>query len=989
MASNIADMASQIAAYQYNPAAIQRTAIQTVSDVSNGVLTIVDPTNPLVFLLEAGAVMVSSYMAKDQTLTRQRYPKLAQTPADLYYHMADQDYLGRFATPATATFQMLIPQDTLDAAMVADTTLGYSKIVIPRDSVFSVANTNYCLQYPIEIRLLTHGGYQVVYDLSVLSPLQTLNSNVIDYEFRVNSSNGTQTTYLWMEFTVTQMSVTSSSKAVNASTLTTMTFNMTDSYYYTRLWYTNDGAAWIEMSTTHNAEVYDATVPTGVLNVDGSTLTITIPQVYTTATVSGGVPLLTGNIRADVYTTKGVLSMVLGAYAPTAYSGLWQWLDNTQNTTYSAPLNSLSLAIYSTTTVAGGTAETPFTTLKEQVINNTVGQKVLPITNVDAQSQLSVGNYQLVSDVDNITNRKFLATRAMPTPTNSSLITGAGSTCGTFSFEMADLVNYSYVVDNGTSMTITPSALYKDVSGLMDFVSDAEIAQLAALSSDQKAITVSAGGYRYSPFHYVLDNTLAEFAVRPYYLDGPSVITKVFVGENDTTQLQVVTGSYDIARTTSGYLITVTTSSNDGYKAISDSDVQALMLYTPNGETTSAYILGTLTGTSSTERVFTFDLSTNYNVNSSDALELTQFVMFTDSPTLTAASLLQDFSIIYCTTSTMPSGWVSSAIDTLFPSFLVPSGIVAISQETLRVQLGYALDRLWANARTVASSITYETYTVAEPALYTKDVYVTDAQGSIVQFVNGEPVYTYLHRRGDPVLDASGNPVILHAVGDPVLDVNGAPIPTSSRGLSRQVDIFLIEGVYLFGTDSAAIGYKAQMVSSLVSWLTNDLETIEAELIEQTDLYFYPQQSIGAIVVLANGVQKTVEASQSLVLNLYVTQTVYDNTDLREELNDNSIEIISAALTAASVSVSAIQASLLSSYGTDVVDAQLSGFGGSSLNMTVFTVTDNSTRCSLKKVLVAESDNTLIIQEDVTINYIVHDTATTSTSGVSSTNALT
>jgi hypothetical protein len=165
MASNIADMASQMESFIYNPASIQRVALQTFSDVSNGALVIFDPSNPLVALLESGAAMVAAYASKDQVNLRQTYAKLSQTQTDLYGHMSDTDYLDLFATPAAATFIMMFNQTDLLAAMVADDELGYSYIEIPANSYFTVADTVFSLQYPIEIRLLQHGGLQVVLEL--------------------------------------------------------------------------------------------------------------------------------------------------------------------------------------------------------------------------------------------------------------------------------------------------------------------------------------------------------------------------------------------------------------------------------------------------------------------------------------------------------------------------------------------------------------------------------------------------------------------------------------------------------------------------------------------------------------------------------------------------------------------------------------------------------------------------------------------------------
>jgi hypothetical protein len=971
MADNITDMVSSMVDFIYNPARMQQIVGQTYSDVSNGNLVLFDPSNPLVSLIESGCAMVAAFATKDQANLRQQYSKLSQTDTDLYGHMSDTDYLNRFATPCSASFSMLFSQAELLAAMVADDELGYSYVEIPRDSTFVVAETTFSLQYPIQIRLLSHGGIQVVYDLSNASPLQTLSSNAIPWEYKTDSDG---TVYLGFDIKVIQVSASSTTLSLNASTLAQAQIAITDNYYYTRAWYMGSNGVWVEIETTHSPLVYDADTPTVVLSLNGNVLSALVPQIYTVPVSTNQAPLLNGSIRLDVYQTKGAVDLVLSNYSYTNFTNTWTWLDNTVDTTYSAPLNKLTPAVYCTDTVSGGSAAVSFDTLREQVINNTDGPIVQPITSVQAQAGLTQNNYQLVTKIDNITDLIFLACRALPTPLNSDLITAAGSCNGTVSFTMDALAGYSYVIDNTLAMTITPKALYKNLRGVMTLVSDGEIAQLANLTVDQLAVQASANQYRYCPFHYVLDNSTNEFAIRAYYLDGPVINALSYLAHNDSTGLQVTTSVYSVAKSDAGYTLTVSVTSNAAYKALSDSDCQIILMYVPDGERQAAYLLGSMAGlNSSGERIFTFNLESNFNVDSDDAITLTQFSMFTSALIDTSALLAQDFTILYTTTAAMPSGWSTGTIDALLPTFLIPSGTVGITQENIEVQFGQKLEQLWTSARTTASAQQYQTYPANVPATYSMDIYARGPDGAIFTINSaGDIEYTILHHKGDLVKDSNNNQVYAHLAGDPVLGANNQPVVTTGRTLLRTMDIMLIEGVYRFGTDTAAINYQAQIVSSLVSWITGDLTAIEQNLIEPAELYYYPQQTLGSIAVLANGLNTSIEAAQSLVVTLSVPLSVYNNSDLRNELDDNTISVISAALANTQVSVSAIQSALLASYGDDVVDVVMSGLGGVT-PLTLFTVTDNTARCSIKKKLTASSDNSLIVEEDVTVNYVVHD----------------
>jgi hypothetical protein len=970
--ASVAGLTSQLSSIIYNPASIQQAVMQTLTDVSNGTLTVVDPTNPFVFCLESAAVLTSYAVSQNEVLNRKQYPYAAQTLEDLYLHMSDTDYINQFAVPATDTFYMMFPYQELLSKLVLNPTTGNSQITIPRNTNITVANTVWSIQYPIIISQLLHGGMQVVYDTTELSPLQTLTTNVIPWSI---VSDGT-TEYLQISFEVMQFGITSIQQAVNASVLFQYQIAYTDQFYYARVYSQNSDGTWTEITTTHTPEIYDITTPTAVLQVlDNNILQVTIPQIYTATGT------LDSTIRIDIYTTQGAINMALDNYSMGLFSIEFISYDVNDDTVYTAPLSTFtSVFSWSTDTVAGGSNGITFAQLQQEVINNAVGPQNTPISNVQLQDALATQGYQIVTSIDNVTDRVFLATRPMPTPVNSNLITAAGTTNATVAFSLDQIAGYSYAIDNTAttnSITLTPDALFQDVSGVVSFVPDTEITTIMNLPPDQLATVVTNGGYRYTPFHYVLDSSNNGFAVRPYYLSSPTILTKLFVSTNDTTMLQVNTGAYGIVTTATGFAIQIQTVSGASFQALPNDEVFVQLAFTPEGEITESYVNGTFVGNDSTglERIYQFDLSTNFNVDADNNLDLTKFQMFANDTRLMGAPLTTTFDVLYATTATMPSGWVSAPVDAKLGRFLLPVNVCGITNEQLQVQFGYNLNTLWAQARSVISTITYQTYTTNIPALYPENVYEADpVTGSILTFVDGQPTYTLLHPAGAPVVDNNGNPVYLHSIGDPVLDALGNPIPANTRGMTRQIDFALIEGVYKFATDASSAAYRQQMVNTLITWLTQQLETMNAELLEQTELYFYPQQTLGQITVMVGASQETtIEAGQVLQLTLYVPSTTYNNADLCDSLETTSIQIISTALQATQISRSAIVDQLMTAYGSDVIDAELTGLGGAALNLPLFTILDNSIQPSLSKMLVAQTDNSLIVQENLTVNFVQHD----------------
>jgi hypothetical protein len=965
------NLIDNVVQYQSNPAAIQQVAFNYLSEVTGGAVTIVDPTNPYVHAMETGAVNTAAFMQQIQSLWRKRYPFSALTYADLYTHMSDTDYVNRFATPASTTWSLMLGESEVLNKLVEDTTTGTKRLVIPRNTYFTVGNIQFGLQYPIVIEQMIHGGLQITYDTTQASPLQTLSSNLVTWSYRQAKDQN----WIYMEFPCQQFDIITRNGTCSASKMFQLTIPLTAQYYYCRVYAWNSTTStWNEIQTTYSTEIYDPLTPTAVLTVDtniqsGVTeLEVLIPQVYTTT------GLLNQNIRIDVYETQGPLNMNLSNYDASAFSADFYAIDVNDQTIYSAPLDTFQNIIpFSDQVVLGGVNAVSFATLRQQVIDNSVGPQSLPITPAQLQDVLSQDGFGVVKNVDNITNRAYLATAPMPEPSDSSLITAACSTIETIALSITQAVaNSSAVIDNGASVTITPNALYQNVNGVVSMVSDEVMTQLNAMTPTNLALAINAGNYFWSPFYYVVDMTNNELALRPYYMDAPAVETKLWVGENDSTALEVSTSTYNFVKTATGYSLTLATTSSAAYQALSDSQVFCQLSFIPPGQSARAYLNGTLTGkTSAGERLYTFDLSTNFNVDSNSNLYMTKFFMYNANPgQLIAAPLETTFDVVYGTNATMPPTWVTNNVDTLLGRFLLSSNSVGITNEQLVVEFGQYLETLWASARTIVSTVQYQTYQTNVQYYYQADVYeVNAATGQQFTIVDGVPQFTILHHKGDPVLNLDGTPSYQYKIGDVILDGSDNPIPVNPRGVTRNLDIMMIEAPYRFANDTVAPAYVTQALTTVVGWLTGQFETINQQLLEETSLYFYPVANIGSVQVYGpDGLLYNVDAGQSFVVTCLVSPTVFASDTLKQQLASATISSIATAIAQTTVSDSAINAALTAVYGNDVISFTQSGLGGK-LNLDTITLVDDSTQLGIAKNLVVNANGTLSVQEAVIVSF--------------------
>lgn len=964
---------NNLAAVGVNPSATQRFMFSNLNDLTNGTKQIVDATNPLVWGIDCAACLTAAFLIGNEANNRKQYPIAAQTWPDLYRHMSDKDYLDRFSGPSRTTMSLLLSkQEVLDRS-VATANANIRKLVIPRNTTFQVADVTFSMQYPIELRVMAHGGLQIVYDVDKTSPLQVLESNVVPVVEVYNSGM----TWLRLDIDVNQFDVVSRNGSLNSATGYKATIVLQDLYYYTRVYIEDPNGKWQEIRTTHSDQIYDILVPTAVLSVEGQTVTVSIPQIYTNTMA------LDAAIRVDVYQTKGPLDMILNNYDMPRFSANMISFDPAEDNEFVAPLKTFhNIAVFSQAVVSGGNTGLTFEQMRDRVIKNATGSVTVPITNAQIEANLVRAGYSVVKNVDNITNRVFLATRSLPAPSiattspDANVVTGASCSIETLSLNFTDIAVLDSVIDNGERVTITPDTLYKNQGGVIKFLTNTETTQILNLPTESRAIAVTNGNFLYTPFHYVLDTTGEEFDSRPYYLDGPKVEAKSFEGENDTTLLQVSTGSYELTRQENGYRLRVVCKSSVDYKALQDNAVFAQLAFIPPSEKDYAYLLGELYGfTEDGERVFDFHLDTRFDVTAQDELIFDSFLMYGDEPKKTPTNLNTTFTILWATSSIMPEGWLPDAIDDLIGAFQMPARYAGITQETISINFGYALDSLWARSRSVISSVPYKTWSVDVPWTYDADVYKRNEDGSIGQIVDGEFVYNLLHRKGDTVMDDSVDPAVptyQYRVGDTMVDAGGVPIPASTRGMTRQCDMLFIEGPYWFANESGTVTYRSGITSLLVGWLIDDFASMNKTLLEQTRLYFYPNSTMGSIdVMILDGLITTIEAGQSFTLTLSVSEAVDKNIELKEKLARTAIQTIAAALEEPVVAHSIIVDALQDVLGSDIKGLTLSMLGDNK-NISLATVVDDTTRLGIRKRLVALPDDTLTVEDDVEVLFVRH-----------------
>lgn len=924
-----------------------------------------DGSLPFVFAVECGITETVAAMDEMYLTSRQMYPRQALNNEDLYRHMADDDYIGRFAEPAFTTFELLLGYDEVIAKVKPIPGSDVKKLTIPRLTEFTVGDLHFTMQYPIDIKVMRHGGLQIEYVLDRASPVQVLRTNIVAWSIGKISNQS----ILKLSIPVQQFMVTTHTDSLSNSTLFQSVYPFADQFFYARAYMDYGSDEWTELKTTHSDLTYDPSSLTIVFKVVDNKLHVSIPTIYTT---SG---MVSGNIRIDIYTTKGRIDRELSNYRPDQFTLKLNSIDDP--ITYTSPLSTFSLIqSISDKRVDGGAPAVPFVELRQRVIDNTFGNSQLPITNLQLEGAVRRLGYELVSNIDNITNRQFIASRRLETPTGLNLVSAAGSIMSQLKVSMESLGGSVHCSDNGNRLTIKPSMLYRFKNGIVNPMADTEIANLVNADSEQIAREANANRLVYSPFHTVLDTTRGNFDVRPYYLDSPTIIEKTFVMENDSAGLQVAIADFDIIRIPTGYRITVGLESSAEFKKLNDSQVILQIGYQPPGESRWCSVNGRLQGLLNEERVFTFDIETNFDINSESLLQTTNLSMYTEAQNKFVTGLLTNFDVTVIVGDSVSPDYEPNELDQMVQTHLLPLQFMTVVRERLETRLGYNMTKLWRRSRPVLGEEDYLRWTENVPKYYTEDVYLKDTLGNIVITIGatGEIEYTVLHRKGDPELDANGGQIYEHLKGDVKTDpVTGKPILVEPRKRLYELTMFMLDGIFYFVTDRGMSNYRDSIPLELVSWLEGDINYLDQQLLEECEMSLYPTTTFGdAVAAVREGQRSSITLDQTLAVTFYLTPVTYTNSTIRPNLIKNSKEIINNYLARDSVSISDIISRLKESSGEGVVGIEVSGLGGPN-NFSVLTLEDDSVRLSLRKKLTVMANQELTVEDDIQFNFLKHE----------------
>lgn len=915
-----------------------------------------------------------------------QYRVHARNIGDLSKTMADDDWYGVFAEPSGTQLRFMISEESLDRYSIQYNEINgslnnsYRKLIIPPDTQFQVAGIPFLLENPVEIRVMDHGGYEVVYDSTRQSRLNPLATNMPEVIY----TDIDRRRRMVITLPVRQLQITAHpNKTANTNTGFREAIAFDDSLYAIRAFITPDGSSTrTEMAVIFNNEIYDPNQITLVVDLkDENTFEASIPPVY----IQNGM-ITAARVTILVYTTKGEyyrdLSTLQNQYFNAEYYDYAN--DNGALNAYEKPFATINdVLVDCIAPITGGRSATPFDELKNLLIYGH-RQRQIPVSNSDISQYLLRNGYTTAKSIDMVTSRLYRVTKDLPIQDNklyqdNSIVrfnSSIGTNVGSMLTSLEEIIGTGWGIDNGRRVTLLQGAAFDITKQTPYLVAKHEYDRLMNDSNQNKIKALTEKTMVYNPFAYIFDTTKNRATVRIYRLNNPVIKYQTYRFENASLGLQVGIDAISISATKENYYIDIQTKSSDEYKKLNDSLVNIQLSFPATGSSVPVTMKAQLLGkTESGERRFRFILPTRFDVTESNQIDFAGFNQFGSLQDKIYLDLSTTANFIF--TYGGDNLQLLSNADMKIDQTLFKNTNIAIIETEYKVEFGTELSSLYTRIRPMVGEGSYKKYEKDVPEVYPKDVYeyetVTDPDTGVKirKMVLKDGVPVILHNRGEQVY-LDGKPSWRFLKGQTVYDEDNNPVPLEPRKMKYYWDFIGFDFNYVISQDDYDTDYMKTVEKFFVEQVVSQLDEFNKITLDETQLVFKPRSTMGFTRVIINeAVERMLKNDLSFGVTYMLTKEGMRNQNLKDNLITMTHTQINNVLLKNTVSLSDITSTLKSLSGNDVIDVRLTILAGN-IDIDAITNVDTTNGFSVRKVIEQTADKFLTIKEDIDVQFKRH-----------------
>lgn len=933
--------------YKYHPNGILNVSLNRLQDMLDGKVVLSDPSNPFTYLLETSCLNTAFAVQEFAILTRKLYPRLANTDKDLYLHMSDQDYVGRFCEPSWAKVSFNILFNDFKSKARFDHVLKEYVLKLPRHLKVTVGSYVYMLTSAIIIRLTANDVVDVRFENQDFNNVFAVKTNHINHA--LVKTNQVET-YLVFELNLPEVDIEVFEFAVDTSVPFhgSVSYKKARQFYHLRAFYYQD-SGWKEMIVTHTNEVYDINTPTCMIQVLASSNEVhyQIPAIYFNTRQ------ITRRVRILAYTSLGDIAVNFGDYQYADFDSEYaEVFPEEELDVYTSPLELIPKVVYATEQTQQGKNGKSFEQLKSDVIHNSIGDRRLPIT----QKQLNFSNaqtgFRTIKDEDTIASRVYKLEAPIPSPTTRYPITKTNLDILELATDVYTLRQGNGVRSQSEHTTVLPEGtLFELREGILSLLSPQEAQNIRSLSGIALAQELNQRTYLYLYAHYVLSTGGNTVKLLAYDLQDPVVSTINFKEFNPTARVGLNSTQANLFKSPNGYTLDVLGNLKKYTDTIDAANVTPYLVYKDSAGSLF-YLASNLHSAILAHPVYRFDILSSYHIDDQNEIHLSNFVDSNGQTTALQLPLSARLHLLYVS-DTIPVTYESSSIDSWLVGSVMGYNHCAVALEEVVLRFGKHLDRLYTRVHSSAASYEYERYEQDVDLKYKQTVYNQDNE--------------IIHHVGDTVYDDVGTPVIEHHKGSVVLDAIGNAKSVDPLSLQHYLNFMMGDYRAKIATDEPTKLYHQSVRRHITDVCLGAAETVQQDLLDNSEAYVVVPKTVGYITVQTGSVQRSIASMQSFSVDVYVRYDIYNNAQVRDSVTYTVVKEVDDYLYDNTTLKKTQLLNLLYNQLKEFVESvSISQF--TELNAEYIQLLDTNSRVSLKKTLTLEAAG-YQLQEDIKVSF--------------------
>jgi hypothetical protein len=220
------------------------------------------------------------------------------------------------------------------------------------------------------------------------------------------------------------------------------------------------------------------------------------------------------------------------------------------------------------------------------------------------------------------------------------------------------------------------------------------------------------------------------------------------------------------------------------------------------------------------------------------------------------------------------------------------------------------------------------------------------------------------------IINTTAPGVVRVAQGSVVTDGNGNPIVVTPAQNQFLIPSIMFDGRLYASTDPS----DKEIISSIYSLLqnyANQVVTLDAGLLESSEVYYRPARTMGyAVYGTGNSLTSTLPLELSFTISLYVSLAVYNNINLITTMQNTIISILNTSIQSSPISIANIESTIVTQLGSNIEGIAMGGINNND-SLRLIALEDSSSTPSLEYILVRNTDGSVSRVPNVTFNWIV------------------